>query len=77
MSRSRRKTPIVPITTSESEKQEKQKANRALRKAVRHAVAIGAEVIPLPENVGNVYAMSKDGKTYIDHKKYHYCPVIS
>jgi hypothetical protein len=70
MSRSHRKTPIVPITTSESEKQEKRKANRALRKAVRHAVAVGAEIMPLPEDVGNVYAMSKDGKTYIDSEKY-------
>jgi hypothetical protein len=70
VSRSRRKTPIVPITTSDSEKQEKRKANRALRKAVRRAVAVEAEVMPLPEDVGNVYAMSKDGKTYIDAKKY-------
>jgi hypothetical protein len=70
MSRSRRKSPIVPITTCDSEKQEKRKANRALRRAIRRAVAAEAEVMPLPEDVGNVYMMSKDGKMYIDPKEY-------
>jgi hypothetical protein len=66
MSRSRRKTPIVGITTSESEKQDKRKANRALRTATRRAVATGAEIMPLPNDVSKVWAMSKDGKAYID-----------
>ena len=69
MARSRRKTPIVPITTCVSEKQEKRKANRALRKAVRHAIATEAEVMPVANDVSNVWSMSKDGKMYVNPKQ--------
>ena len=64
MSRSRRHVPIFGITTSESEKQDKRTANRRLRRAVRHALARGRDVLPHLREVSNVWAFDKDGKRW-------------
>jgi hypothetical protein len=69
MSRSRRKTPISGITVAESEKKDKQIANRRLRHRVRSALATGAEVLPERREVSNVWSFDKDGKHWWDRKK--------
>lgn len=66
MSRSRRRTPIRAITTAESEKQDKRKANRSLRRTVRVILLKDPEVDLLPtiEEVSDVWDFQKDGKMY-------------
>ncbi len=67
MSRSRRKTPVRGLTTSDSEKQDKRMANRALRRKVR--VALSAEpdgVLPALREVSSAWAFDKDGKVRFD-----------
>ena len=65
MSRSKRKTPIVGITGTPTEKQEKRKANRKLRNKVKAQLQKGNEVLPELREVSNVWAFSKDGKLYL------------
>jgi hypothetical protein len=67
MSRSRRRTPIFGITTSDSEKQDKREANRRLRRAVRLALDAGDEVLPHLREVSNVWGFAKDGKRWCAH----------
>lgn len=63
MSRSYRHNPIAAIAGSGSEKWDKQKANRKLRKRVKDAIRNNKE-IPLLREVSNVWMMNKDGKMY-------------
>jgi hypothetical protein len=64
MTRSRQRTPITGITTAESEKDDKRRANRALRAGVRAAIAAGADVMPALREVSNVWKFAKDGKRW-------------
>lgn len=69
MSRSRRHTPITGVTCSDSEKWEKRKANRKLRRLIREAVRkmVDSEdepVLPEAREVSDVWDWSKDGKIY-------------
>lgn len=64
MARSKRKKPFVPITTTASEKKDKQVANRKQRRVARHAVETGKE-IPRVVKTGS-WAFSKDGKVGIN-----------
>ncbi|GAB5519720.1 MAG: hypothetical protein RhofKO_19710 [Rhodothermales bacterium] len=68
MSRSRRKTPVTGITSATTEKQEKREANRKLRRQTREQLKTQPTHEPLPElrEVSNTWAMSKDGKRYVD-----------
>lgn len=70
MSRSKRKTPVRGITTSESEKAEKVAGHRKVRRAVKQAVASRSEA-PLPHEreLTNPWAMAKDGKFRFDPRK--------
>jgi len=65
MSRSLKRNPFTGTTTSISEKQEKQSANRRLRREVRRKIDEDADDpgLPLLREVSNVWSMSKDGKT--------------
>lgn len=68
MSRSIRKTPKRGTGVGgQSEKRDKQIANRRLRRKVKVAVEQGAEGIALPalREVSNVWDMRKDGKIYL------------
>jgi hypothetical protein len=65
MSRSRRKTPIMGMTTCRSEKKDKQIANRKLRVAVRTAMAAGADLMPMLNEISSVWSMGKDGRQWI------------
>ena len=68
MSSSRRKTPIMGITTAVSEKRDKQLANRRLRRVVKQALKDEPEVqvLPLKREVSDVWSMDKDGKRWFD-----------
>ena len=72
MSRSYKKTPICGITTSESEKQDKQIANRRFRRNSRQLVRIGKEPPLRTREVSNVYTFDKDGRQYFSVIKYPY-----
>ncbi len=65
MSRSKRNTPKRGITTSESEKEEKRRANRTLRKKVKIQIKKGKPVLSKLREISNVWAFSKDGKMYL------------
>ena len=63
MSRSRKKTPIVPVTTAESDKPFKVREHRRERRAVAAALALGDDP-PAPKAFGDPWVGDKDGKLY-------------
>lgn len=66
MSRSRRKNPIIGITTAETEKKNKLEANRKLRRLNRIKIHKGDfELFQLRE-ISNVWMFDKDGKQYLE-----------
>ena len=66
MARSRRRTPIISITTTVSEKQDKRWANRSCRVALRGSLRLDAEgVLPVLRNVSDPWYMAKDGRHWI------------
>lgn len=64
MSHSFRHIPRGGITTCESEKQDKRKANRKFRRLVRIAIALGREILPAKREVTDIWSFGKDGKKY-------------
>ncbi|WP_321947174.1 hypothetical protein [Paraburkholderia sp. J10-1] len=70
MSRSRRKTPIFGHTTHESERDDKKRWHQRWRARERATLASAApealadHVTLLLNEAGNVWSMSKDGKTW-------------
>jgi hypothetical protein len=68
MSRSRKKVPITGIAVCDSEKQDKQKANRKLRAAVRVALAFDQDMMPELRAVSNVWTFGKDGKQWLGNR---------
>ena len=67
MARSKRKTPVIGVTSSASEKADKQLSHRKHRRAVRQAVPIAPEEpLPLEKELTNTVTMSKDGKARFD-----------
>lgn len=64
MSRSHRHTPITGNTVAASEADDKRRASRTLRHAVRLALAEDAELMPLLREVSNTYRFAKDGRHY-------------
>ncbi len=67
MSRSYRKTPVIPITTSDSEKKDKRLANRKLRRIVKTMIASGRrQELPLKREISNIWCFDKDGKQRFD-----------
>lgn len=66
MSRSRRKTPIMGITTCRSEKKDKRFNNRKLRRATKVAIGKDKEILPGMDDVSNAWTMGKDGRQYIN-----------
>lgn len=66
MSRSKRKTPITGITTAESEKQDKRRCNRILRRVARVMLRVEGEayIDPTKHDALDLWSMSKDGKHY-------------
>lgn len=68
MTRSKRKSPIRGVTSSDSEKADKLASHRKVRRAVRQAVPTESEVMPLENELTNSFSMSKDGKIRFDPK---------
>lgn len=66
MSRSVRSNPFCPITTSVTEKEWKAETNRALRAAMRSAIARNEPVLPIKRDVRDQYGGPKDGKQRFD-----------
>jgi hypothetical protein len=65
MSRSRKKTPIIGITTAETEKQNKLEANRKLRRLNRIKIHKGDFELYHLREISNVWSFDKDGKRYL------------
>jgi hypothetical protein len=66
MSRSRRKSPVIPIcgVNAGSEKLAKRKASRRLRLAVRRSLGRGSDAIPAARELSDVWDWPKDGKRH-------------
>ena len=64
MSRSKKKTKIHGITTAETEKGNKQKANRKLRRIVKERLKSKKDNLPKLREVSDVWDFDKDGKIY-------------
>jgi len=69
MSNSYKKTPIIGIAISESEKEDKQKANRKFRRIVKSQIKVNNFDFPLIREVSNVWSFEKDGKQFLNIKK--------
>lgn len=65
MSRSYRKRPFISITKTESEKEDKRRANRRLRRKLRQIPPDDDAVLPLQREVSNVWSFGKDGKRWM------------
>lgn len=72
MTRSRRKTPKVGITTARSEKFDKQVMHRRLRRKSKLLAPDPDAVFPIPDEVMNKWSMAKDGKCYVSKKSSYY-----
>jgi hypothetical protein len=70
MSRSRRKTPITGITTSESDTRDKVLAHRRQRRRVRTALASGVAEVITRRKAGDVWSFAKDGKQRFDPRRW-------
>jgi hypothetical protein len=71
MSNSYRKTPIIGTTTADSEKKDKQIANRRLRSKVKQLLKLGDyDWLPTIRDVSNVWDFAKDGKRFFKDKKW-------
>jgi len=68
MSKSIKKTPILPWTNSSSEKKDKRIANRKLRRINKVKILKGKEEKVLRE-VSDPWLMSKDGKSWTKKPK--------
>ena len=68
MSRSRRKTPVISVTTAETEKDDKRIANRRYRHAVKQRVKTKPDIDILPDRdeYGDPWNWDKDGKQRFD-----------
>lgn len=68
MARSRKKTPIRGLTSADSEKEDKRRANRKLRRSVRETLSQDSSLERAAEmrEVSNVWSMGKEGKYYLN-----------
>jgi hypothetical protein len=64
MSRSKRKHKIFPITIARSEKDNKQIANRKLRRKTREKIKNQEENLPTIREISDIYNWNKDGHMY-------------
>ena len=68
MSRSVRKKSVAGVTAAASDKFDKQKANRALRRLTKVAMQESAEdkILPVTREVRDIWSTTKEGKLYLD-----------
>lgn len=69
MSRSFKHTTISAITTAQSEKRDKQLANRRFRRISKHRVRIDAEPLVHLNEISNIWDFQKDGKRYFNSEE--------
>ena len=65
MSRSRRKTPKIGVTTAETEKDNKRQANRRYRRVTKLQLKKEEEELAQRRELSNVWAFDKDGKQFL------------
>ena len=65
MSRYKKKTPILGLNNSPSEKKDKQAANRVFRRNSKQKINTGKEPLTDINEVITTWDMSKDGKRYV------------
>ncbi len=71
MSRSKRKTSIHGITMADSEKADKLAAHRKYRRTLKQKLEAEPETpLPVERELSNVWSFAKDGKRYLDTRKY-------
>lgn len=71
MSRSRKKSPYMGVTLVESDRVSKAAANRALRLALKQAIAMDPETPPpVIGQVMNRWNMAKEGKYRFDPRSF-------
>ena len=70
MSRSYRHTPIFGMSTATSEKWHKRRARHVWRQVVHVALGQGREVLPELRELSNVWTMPKDGRQYLDPRRW-------
>jgi hypothetical protein len=82
MSRSRKKNPIVGVTTAKSEKLDKRILNRILRHKVKNSMKtkdlseLEEFLEPKKDEIMNVWKMQKDGKQRIEKNSKYYQKAI-
>lgn len=69
MSRSIKKTPITGFTTATTEKSNKRKANRKLRRVIKVEVKTDDKPLSTMKEISNVWAFNKDGKQFLKKPK--------
>ena len=69
MSRSFKHTTISAITTAQSEKRDKQLANRRFRRISKHRVRTETEPLIDLNEISDIWDFQKDGKRYFDSDK--------
>lgn len=72
MSRSFKKNPIIGMTCAESEKDDKQKANRRYRRVSKILLEVKQDdfVDPFKHQFGSAWSFAKDGRQYCNNPKY-------
>jgi hypothetical protein len=66
MSRSKRKSPVIGMTTARSEKEDKRWHNRVLRRRVPETIRKGNDILPKKDEISTTWDMAKDGKQRFD-----------
>lgn len=69
MSRSYRKTPIIGMTTKDSDKPFKKAEHKRARRAV-NARDLSTDDPPAEKQFGNPWGAPKDGKQWVDAKRF-------
>jgi hypothetical protein len=69
MSRSQKKTPTLGFSGSESEKKDKQMANRIFRRKAKQQVKTGKEPVSNMNEIITTWEMAKDEKRYVKDPK--------
>ena len=65
MSRSKKKTPIIGFSSSDSEKKDKRIANRSFRHKAKQQIKTGQEPVTDMNEIITTWDMAKDDKRYI------------
>lgn len=65
MSRSRKRTPKIAFSSSVSEKQDKKRHARAVRRSAKVATGKGEDAVPRDHPRSGTWTFAKDGKRWV------------